>query len=192
MQVYSSGVNRKHRPRNDPKLFTGGQIPFVQTGDVAQSKKNDYVINTVSNFYNDFGLKQSQLWQKGTLCITIAANIAETGYLGINACFPDSVVGFTPLSNSCLSYYNRFFIELTRSEIEKFAPATAQKNINLGIINQLAFPLPPEDEQKAIVEKVDSLLAKVSQLEQEVQHNQQYADQLLQSVLREVMSPVQV
>ena len=46
--------------------------------------------------YGEFGLQQSKLWPKGTLCITIAANIAETAFLGIDACFPDSVVGFTP------------------------------------------------------------------------------------------------
>ncbi len=52
---------------------------------------------------------------------------------------------------------------------------------------QQPFPLPPLAEQQAIVEKVETLLAKVSQLEQEVEQNRQYAEQLLQSVLREVM-----
>jgi type I restriction enzyme, S subunit len=40
-------------------------------------------------------LAQSKLWPEGTLCITIAANIAETGILTFPACFPDSVVGLT-------------------------------------------------------------------------------------------------
>ena len=67
----------------------------------------------------------------------------------------------------------------------------AQPNISQSYIRSIVFPLPPLAEQKAIVEKVESLLAKVSQLEQEVQQNQRYAEQLLQSVLREVMRPVQ-
>ena len=54
-------------------------------------------------------------------------------------------------------------------------------------LEKFAIPLPPLAEQQAIVEKVESLLAKVSQLEQGVEQNRQYAEQLLQSVLREVM-----
>ncbi len=81
----------KHRPRNDEILFNDGKYPLVQTGDVARSNG---VIKTYSNLYNEVGLKQSRLWSKGTLCITIAANIADTGVLDFDACFPDSVVGF--------------------------------------------------------------------------------------------------
>ncbi|AHK80691.1 restriction modification system DNA specificity protein, partial [Ectothiorhodospira haloalkaliphila] len=79
----------KHRPRNDPKLF-GGKYPFIQTGDVRNS---DHLIVDYSTTYNDLGLAQSKLWPKGTICITIAANIAETGILDFDACFPDSIIG---------------------------------------------------------------------------------------------------
>ncbi|MBK6882036.1 MAG: hypothetical protein IPH05_03655 [Flavobacteriales bacterium] len=44
--------------------------------------------------YTEAGLAQSKLWPKGTICITIAANIAELTILGLDACFPDSVLGF--------------------------------------------------------------------------------------------------
>jgi type I restriction enzyme S subunit len=66
----------KHRPRNDAKLFEDGKYPFIQTGDVKAQK----TITEFNKKYSDFGLQQSKLWKKGTLCITIAANIAETGF----------------------------------------------------------------------------------------------------------------
>lgn len=178
----------KHRPRNDEILFSKGKYPFVQTGDVARSKKHDYKINTFAKKYNDFGLLQSRLWKKGTLCMTIAANIAETGFLDMDACFPDSVVGFTSLSDKKMSIYVKYYIDVTKDEIEKFAPATAQKNINLGIINMLSFPLPPLQEQKAIVAKVEKLLALCDQLETQITHNQTHAEQLMQAVLKEAFS----
>jgi type I restriction enzyme S subunit len=65
----------KHRPRNDKRLFADGLYPFVQTGDVSKSKFTNNIITSCSSYYNDFGLQQSRLWTKGTLCITIAANI---------------------------------------------------------------------------------------------------------------------
>ena len=67
----------KHRPRNDKKLY-GGDYPFIQTGDI---KNCEHLITDYSQSYNDEGLAQSKLWPTGTICITIAANIAETGVL---------------------------------------------------------------------------------------------------------------
>ncbi|NTV35375.1 MAG: type I site-specific deoxyribonuclease [Anaerolineaceae bacterium] len=178
----------KHRPRNDLRLFEGGHFPFVQTGDVARSKRNGYKVNTFSQKYNDIGLAQSRVWPKGTLCITIAANIAETGFLGLDACFPDSVVGFTSIADLTDPFYVKYFIDATKDEIEKFAPATAQKNINLGIINMLSFPLPPLDEQQAIVAKVEQLFVLCDQLENQISHNQNHAEQLMQAVLKEAFN----
>lgn len=82
----------QHRPRNDPALF-GGIYPFIQTADV---KSAHLYLTSYSTTYNEKGLMQSKLWHPGTLCITIAANIAETAILGIDACFPDSIMGFIP------------------------------------------------------------------------------------------------
>jgi type I restriction enzyme S subunit len=128
----------KHRPRNDKRLFEHGTHPFVQTGDVSRSKSSNYEIMTCSSYYNDLGLQQSRLWFKGTLCITIAANIAETGFLGMDACIPDSVVAFLGIDES-LSKFVRVFIDVAKEDLENFAPSTAQKNINLGIIPTTSF-----------------------------------------------------
>ncbi len=113
----------KHRPRNDAALFENGKYPFIQTGEVKAAPKH---ITCYSKMYGDFGLQQSKLWPKGTLCITIAANIAETAFLGIDACFPDSVVGFTPYEH-ILPEYVRYFIESQKQRLWAFAPATAKK-----------------------------------------------------------------
>ena len=177
----------KHRPRNDIRLFSEGTYPLVQTGDVSAAKKTGGLITTNKTFYNDFGLKQSRMWPKGTLCITIAANIAETGILNFDACFPDSVVGFTTIkSDSILSNYIEYFITVMKSDLEHYAPSTAQKNINLGILYELKFPFPPLDEVKAIVEMVNTLMALCDQLEQAIEEGEVQIQQLMQSCLREV------
>ena len=81
----------RHRPRDAAQLY-GGPYPFVQTGDV---KRANLYLSEYEKTYSETGLAQSKLWPAGTLCITIAANIADTAILGIDACFPDSVIGFT-------------------------------------------------------------------------------------------------
>lgn len=175
----------KHRPRNDEILFRDGNIPFIQTGDVSRAKKSKGYITKCNQFYNEIGLAQSRLWSKDTLCITIAANIAETGFLGIDACFPDSIVGFTSLTHISTSWMIKYYLFCVQDEIIRFAPATAQKNINVNIITSLLFPLPPLAEKKAIAEKVERLMETIDQLEQQIKHRKQLAEDLMQSVLRE-------
>src|SRR5207248_9312825 len=134
-----------HRPRNDPALFDTGTHLMIQTGDVARSRG---VINTYTSKYNDFGLSQSFKWPKGTLCITIAANIADSGILSFDACFPDSVVGFVPAAVFPNARYFEYFIRTAKSDLLEYAPATAQKNINVAILSAVLIPLPPIAEQR--------------------------------------------
>lgn len=126
----------KHRPRNDPALL-GGSHPLIQTGDVAGSKG---YIESYTSTYSDLGLGQSRMWPAGTLCITIAANIAKAGILRFDACFPDSVVGFT--SDPDTVEYVRIWLSFLQRSIEASAPESAQKNINLAILRALQIPSP--------------------------------------------------
>jgi len=128
----------KHRPRNDERLF-GGPYPFIQTGDVARAK--DKIISH-SQTLSYFGFKQSKLFPKDTVCITIAANIADTAILTYPCCFPDSVVGFISFKGSVSAEYVHYYLTTIKGEIEQYAPATAQKNINLKILSNIIPPLP--------------------------------------------------
>ena len=175
----------KHRPRNDVRLFSNGEYPFVQTGDVSQSKYYGYEIQPASKYYNDFGLAQSKMWKAGTLCITIAANIAETGFLTYDACFPDSVVGFTPYIDGDFSNFVRYYIDSIKVILEKYAPATAQKNINLGILETLKIPLPPLAEQKEIVARVEQHIQTITQLETQIATRETTTKQLMQCILKD-------
>ena len=170
----------KHRPRNDPALFKNGKYPFIQTGDVKAASK---YITDYSKMYGPFGLQQSKLWPKGTLCITIAANIAETAFLDVDACFPDSVVGFTP-QEKILPEYVRFFIESQKQRLWAFAPATAQKNINLDTLAKLMIPYCPVDEQRKIICETDSKITMCDNIEQTIDTSLQQANALRQSILK--------
>ena len=142
----------KHRPRNDPSLL-GGPYPLIQTGDVANSSG---LINSYHSTYSELGLKQSKLWKEGTLCITIAANIAKTGILKIDACFPDSVVGFTSEHPENI-YYVRTWLSFLQKTLEQQAPESAQKNINLRLLRELKVPYPPLDQMKRFLVSIQSL-----------------------------------
>jgi type I restriction enzyme S subunit len=169
----------KFRPRDDPRLY-GGKYPFVQTGDVRAASGT--LIN-FSNTYNDLGLSQSRLWPVGTVCITIAANIADTAILGMEACFPDSVVGVVADSDAVNNRYLELFLRTAKSHLDAFAPATAQKNINLEVLNALAIPLPPRQEQEVIVEVVERIDTTTRRMEETLRANLVRAARLRQAIL---------
>ncbi|WP_370425064.1 restriction endonuclease subunit S [Tenacibaculum dicentrarchi] len=169
----------KHRPRNDKKLF-GGDYPFIQTGEVSRSNG---IIKNYTNTYSEFGLAQSRLFPKGTLCITIAANIAETGILDFDACFPDSVVGYLPYKKLYTVEFAMFCLMTMQKDLEHFAPSTAQKNINLGILFEVPFPIPPKEEQTEIVKRVENLFSKADAIENQYKTLKEKIDRLPQAIL---------
>jgi type I restriction enzyme S subunit len=169
----------RHRPRNDPRLF-GGPYPFIQTGEVRAANG---LVTSFTETYSDFGLSQSRLWPKGTVCITIAANIAETAILGIEACFPDSVVGFTADDAFTMPRYVEFFLRTARDELAAFAPATAQKNINLDVLSRIRLPVAPLDEQREIVARIEKAYSWIDRLASEVVNARKLIDHLDQAIL---------
>jgi type I restriction enzyme S subunit len=169
----------RNRPRNAPHLY-GGPYPFIQTGDIARSGGR---ISEHKQTYSEAGLAQSRLWPEGTVCITIAANIADSALLTYPACFPDSVVGLVTNPELCVPEYVEYFVRTARSDLSQFAPATAQKNINLEILNDVAVPTPPAAEQHEIVRRVEALFKLADAIEKRVATAQARADKLTQSIL---------
>lgn len=169
----------RHRPRDDARLFDG-PFPFVQTGEVRAA---DRYLTSYSKTYSAFGLEQSKLWPIGTVCITIAANIAETAILGIEACFPDSVVGFNADAARCLPDYVEYFIRTAKADLEQFAPATAQKNINLEVLGSIRLPVASLHEQAEIVRRIDRAFAEIDRMVTEAAAARRLLDRLDQAVL---------
>lgn len=174
----------KHRPRNDPKLY-GGPYPFIQTGDVRGS---DHLITEYSQTYSEAGLAQSKLWPRGTLCITIAANIAETGVLDFDACFPDSVIGVVVDETQTTSKYLEYMLHTVKADLKAKGKGSAQDNINLGTFENERFPFPDLLSQKRIVNQLDELSTEVQSLENAYQRKLAALDELKKSLLHQAFS----
>lgn len=155
--VFSRGKS-KHRPRNDERLFIGGKYPFIQTGDIKDA--NLYIKNHTQE-YGEFGLKQSKLWNKGTLCITIAANIAETAILSYPACFPDSVVGFNAYESKSSEIFMYYVFEYIKASIQNAASGSIQDNINIDYLTTLTFKIPEKNYQDLIVALLGTIDKKI-------------------------------
>lgn len=148
----------RHRPRNDPKLFDNGNYPLVQTGEI---KAANLYIRAHEACYNEFGLSQSALWPVNTLCITIAANIAETALLGYPMCFPDSVVGFNADPEESSELFMHYVFTYIRKAIQNSTSGSIQDNINLEYLMGLRFKIPTKAYQDKIVAVLSVLDKKI-------------------------------
>ena len=174
----------KHRPRNEPRLY-GGEYPFIQTGDIRNA---DHFITEYSQTYSEAGLAQSKLWPKGTICITIAANIAETGILGFDACFPDSVIGVVPNPKEANVGFVEYLLQSFKARLQAMGKGSAQANINMGTFENERFPFPSVPEQKNIVAKLDALSEEIQRLESIYQQKLAALDALKKSLLHQAFS----
>ena len=149
----------KHRPRNDPTLY-GGPYPFIQTGEVRSS---GYLIDEFSQTYSEKGLAQSKLWPKGTICITIAANIAEVGVINFDSCFPDSIIGIVVDPKQATNEYVYFMLLSAQAVLKAKGKGSAQDNINLGTFEGMTFPFPSLSKQDEMVGKLRKLSSQVDE-----------------------------
>ena len=171
-----------HRPRNDERLYNG-KFPFFQTGDVAKAGK---FLSNYKQTLNDFGLRVSTLFPKGTIVITIAANIGDISILDIDACFPDSIVGFEPMNFVQRDFlYNSLLVMK-----EQFMSSTiknTQMNLNVDRIGVNSIAIPPLIEQAQIIKYIELLTNRIAMTislkKQEIEKLSEYKATLINSAV---------
>ena len=147
----------RHRPRNAAFLY-GGRYAFFQTGDI---KAANFHLTEFSQTYSEEGLAQSKLWKPGTLCITIAANIAESAILNIEGCFPDSVVGFVADPDKADVRFIKYNLDTLKLQMQSVSRGTTQDNLSLDKLLTFDFHVPPLPVQRriaAILSAYDELM----------------------------------
>lgn len=169
----------RHRPRNAELLY-GGPYPFFQTGDIKAAR---VFLHNHSQTYSEAGLAQSKLWDAGTLCITIAANIAETAILAKEACFPDSVVGFIADPAKSDAFYVKMYLDTVKSQMQNVSRGTTQDNLSLEKLLGFHVLTPPLSVMEAFKVKVKPMLASLDTLLQAEENLRKTRDLLLPRLL---------
>jgi len=168
------------RPRNDPKYFENGDIPFVQTGDIASVPR---YIENASQFLNADGLAVSKRFPAGTIFITIAANIGDVAIAKIPMACPDSLVGIKAHSDACDNTWLYYQLANNKDYFDSQSTQNAQKNINLQVLKPFLFPLPTLKEQQRIAGALTALDDKLEVLGSRQIHYQTLKRGLMQKLL---------
>ena len=165
------------RPRNNP-IYYNGIIPFVQTSDVVNANgKIEFYTQTL----NEKGLVVSKLFPKGSILITIAANIGHSGVLQIDMACPDSLIGIKPNSN-IHNYYLNYYLSTHQKKMDYLAPEGAQKNINIEFLNPYKIPFPTLPEQQKIASFLSAVDEKIQQLSRKKELLSQYKKGIMQQL----------
>lgn len=165
------------RPRNNP-IYYNGDIPFVQTSDVVNS---DGYISTFSQTLNKEGLKVSKLFPKGTILITIAANIGYCGVLELDMACPDSLIGLI-CSEKIYNRYLNFYLYTQQKKIDYLAPQGAQRNINVSFLEPYIVPFPTLPEQQKIATFLTTVDTRIQQLSRKKALLEQYKKGVMQQI----------
>lgn len=172
---YATSISRglfNHRPRNDERYYNG-KYPFIQTGDVANATKH---IVSYSQTLNELGKSVSKEFPKGTLTMTIAANVGDVAILNFDAYFPDSVVGFIPNKN-IRTLYLFYVFSAMKDEFTRTAIKSTQLNLNIDRVKETFIPVTHDSNEQCEIEnyleskcaEIDKLIAKKEQLVKELE-----------------------
>jgi type I restriction enzyme S subunit len=166
------------RPRNDPQYY-GGAIPFIQTGDVATSGGH---ITSYAQTLNERGLAVSRLFRKGTIFITIAANIGNAAIADFDTACPDSIVAVQPADGTSVIWLLHMLM-LEQPKLDAYASQNAQKNINLETLRPLPILTPPNEEQHRIAAILSTWDTAITQMEKLVEAKRKLKNGLMQQFL---------
>lgn len=169
----------RHRPRNEASLY-GGPYPFFQTGDIKEAR---FFLRNHTQSYSEAGLAQSKLWQPGTLCITIAANIGETAILAKTGCIPDSVVGFVPDLEKSDAFYVKMYLDSIKQQMQNASRGTTQDNLSVEKLLGFRVLTPPPSVIHAFRNKILPMLEMLNVLLQKEENLRRTRDLILPRLL---------
>lgn len=156
-QIESGGT-----PSRGEKKYWNGTIPWLKIGDL----NSKYVTNS-SEFITELGLNNSsaRVFKKGTILYTIFATIGVVSVLDIDASTNQAIAGLTFFGKIDRDYLYYVLVGLKDVLVGKSHGMT-QSNINLTILKNVFIPMPPLEEQKRIVAKLDEIFAELDKIDE--------------------------
>ncbi len=145
-------------PSRKISSYYEGTIPWVKSGELEKG-----TIKETEEYISQDALKNSsaKIFPKGTLLIALyGATIGKLGFLGVDAATNQAVCGIFQNDIVDLSFLKHFLFFNKRKLVEQSAGG-AQPNISQAILKDLSIVIPPANEQKRIVAKIEELFSRL-------------------------------
>jgi len=155
--------------KNNPAFF-GDDYPFIKPSDISHK-----CINCDNEGLSNVGIENGRFIKSGSiLMVCIGGSIGKVNWIDKDCSCNQQINVLTPFLNldyKLFTYFmtSRFF----QNEVIIRASKTTLPILNKSKWELIPFPLPPLNEQKRIVAKVDQLMALCDELEARQQKKQE-------------------
>jgi type I restriction enzyme S subunit len=176
-------------PKRNEKSYWGGNIGWLKSGEL-----NDGYITSVEEYITKEGLTKSsaKLFPKGTLLIAMyGATVGKLGILEIETTTNQAICGILNDKNKFETFFMFYYFRKIREKMIEDSFGGAQPNLSQTYIKDLYIPLPPLEEQKRIVAKLDNLFAKIDKAIALHQKNIDEVNVFMASVLNDVFGELE-
>jgi type I restriction enzyme S subunit len=127
-----------------------------------------------------FTTSPTKMCDKGDLILCIRASIGRTNIATGNACIGRGVAAIKPIID--LRFIHNYILA-NSARIYDLGTGTTFRSVSKDPLREMLFPLPPIEEQKLIVAKVDELMALCDKLEAQQTNNLKTHEALVKTLL---------
>ncbi|MEH6498982.1 MAG: restriction endonuclease subunit S [Pseudoalteromonas distincta] len=181
-------MTRGSSPRPIVSYFTkeADGVNWIKIGDTKNVKK---IIYETQQKITREGAQRSQYVEPGDFILSNSMSYGKPFIMGIDGYIHDGWFLIKMLGGTDENFFYYLLLSsIVQEQFIQLANGAVVQNIRAEIVKKTKLPVPPYLEQKAIVTKVEKLLALCDQLETQITQNQTHAEQLMQAVLKEAFS----
>ena len=168
--------------KSELTYYVNGTIPWLRTGDLNDNVISSLPITITEKALNECSLRLNPI--DSVLIAMYGATIGKVGILKTQATTNQACCACIPYQSNFSQYLFYLLIAL-REYFKEKSWGAAQPNISKEIIIKTPFALPPLKEQEEIVNKVETLLAKVTTLENQIQDRKSLSDKLIFGIIKD-------
>ena len=175
---WSSGGTPK---RTEKEYYENGTIPWLIISDL-----NNSVVTTSETKITESGLKNSsaKMIPEGTLLVAMYGSIGKLGITGIECC-TNQAIAFAKELYSVTTKYMFYYLASIKSKLIQNGKGGTQRNISLTVLNSFSVPVPPIEEQRRIVSRIEELFSELDSAVETLQKTRQQLEIYRQAVLKE-------
>jgi type I restriction enzyme, S subunit len=148
-------------PPSKEQVYWDGNTPWVSIADMEQNGIITKTKKTLSEIGFDYSFNKIAC-KKGTLLMSFKLTIGKTSILGIDACHNEAIISIYP-KEFIYQPFLFWFLPIL-SNIGPQVSALMGNTLNKSKLEELVIPIPPLEEQQAIVTTVEDLFKEVDAL----------------------------
>lgn len=172
-------------PKSTENKYYKGEIPWLIIADL-----NNGIIKHSEKKITKLGMENSSAkWVEiGSVLIALYGSIGKLGIAGIR-CTTNQAIAFTKkIRNGISNYYLFYYLMSQQSELLIIGHGGTQKNISQTILKSYPIPIPPFNEQKRIVSKLDKILPTIENINERIENIPKILKKFRQSVLHQAVT----